>query len=230
MSVAKFPSGAQRKLRQRVLGLAAQFAMFALLPLAQAGLPESADCGELRNAIGPFDYYDAKAETVLRDVELNHFNLNVRTLRSGQTGDLPIWDLDYMLRMFPNHPAGLETVVRYQLSGGLIKRFRTADCYLERGIRFRPADPLVRSIAGSFLMKTNDLVAAREQFQKAVELAPQSSEMHYNLGLLEFKAGRYAEARKAAERAYALGYPLPGLRNKLIRVGAWTATTANSAK
>jgi tetratricopeptide (TPR) repeat protein len=45
-----------------------------------------------------------------------------------------------------------------------------------------------------------------------------SAEINYALGLLYFDRHDYAAARECATRAYALGYPLPGLRNKLKRV------------
>jgi hypothetical protein len=54
-----------------------------------------------------------------------------------------------------------------------------------------------------------------------VELMPDSAEAHYNLGLLYVRSGEYAEARTHAGRAYALGYPLPGLRDQLDRAGQW---------
>lgn len=45
-----------------------------------------------------------------------------------------------------------------------------------------------------------------------------SAEVEYFLGHTYFELGRYEEARKHADKAYALGYPLPGLRNKLRRI------------
>ena len=46
-----------------------------------------------------------------------------------------------------------------------------------------------------------------------------SAEINYTLGLLYFEAKNYQGARACADRAYALGYPLPGLRNKLKKAG-----------
>jgi hypothetical protein len=45
--------------------------------------------------------------------------------------------------------------------------------------------------------------------------------MWYNLGLAYVEIKRYPEALEAAHKAYALGFPLPGLRDRLKSVNAW---------
>lgn len=47
----------------------------------------------------------------------------------------------------------------------------------------------------------------------------ESAEIAYFLGLVLVDLKDYESARDYAQRAYALGYPLPGLRDKLARVG-----------
>ncbi len=49
-----------------------------------------------------------------------------------------------------------------------------------------------------------------------------SAEMHYFLGLTYVKLKNWDAAREQARKAYALGYPLPGLKNKLRAAGQWT--------
>jgi tetratricopeptide (TPR) repeat protein len=46
-----------------------------------------------------------------------------------------------------------------------------------------------------------------------------SSEINYFMGLILFDVGSYEQARDHARQAYDLGYPLPGLANKLARAG-----------
>lgn len=46
-----------------------------------------------------------------------------------------------------------------------------------------------------------------------------SAEINYFLGLVLFDLKDYATAREYARKAYSLGYPLPGLRDKLARAG-----------
>lgn len=55
------------------------------------------------------------------------------------------------------------------------------------------------------------------QFDKRKEQP--SAEAEYFLGHTYLDLGLYNEAKKHADNAYRLGYPLPGLRNKLRRVG-----------
>jgi hypothetical protein len=43
----------------------------------------------------------------------------------------------------------------------------------------------------------------------------------YNLGLVLFDMKLYEDAKARAVAAYELGYPLPGLRRKLERIGKW---------
>ena len=46
-----------------------------------------------------------------------------------------------------------------------------------------------------------------------------SAEINYNLGLILLELGDLDGAARHAELAYDLGYPLPGLRAKLQRLG-----------
>jgi len=48
-----------------------------------------------------------------------------------------------------------------------------------------------------------------------------SAEIKYNLGLISLEAGDVDSAVTYAARAYDLGYPLPGLRYKLEKLGRW---------
>lgn len=48
-----------------------------------------------------------------------------------------------------------------------------------------------------------------------------SPEINYNLGLLLVDMKDYDGAVERAKRAYELGYPLPGLKNKLVRLDKW---------
>ena len=50
-----------------------------------------------------------------------------------------------------------------------------------------------------------------------------SAEIHYFAGIVYVETLNLDLARYHAEKAYALGYPLPGLRNKLIALDAWPA-------
>ena len=183
-------------------------------------------CGTLRNAFGPFDYRTHKNSDELWDVETNHFTRDVENLvRSTRGGShrAALADIDYLLRAFPNHHRGLFAVSRYQLKYGIPQnsRFRKLECYFDRAIRFAPDDGMVRMIYGIYLQKKGSLKGALSRYNEALKLMPNSAEVHYNLGLLYVKLKDYKAAKKHADKAYQIGYPLPGLKQQLIRLGVW---------
>ncbi len=181
-------------------------------------------CGSLENAYGPFDYRDPSFVDNLRLVEIAHFTPSVESLTRGNTAIRPGHDLDYTLRAFPNHHRALNAVARHQLQypGGPPPKMRyTAECYFERAIHFTPDDAMVRMLRGNYHAKSGSYKKALKDYQEALRLEPESAEIHYNIGLLYVKLKDYKEARSHAQRAYQYGYPLPGLRNQLKRMGKW---------
>lgn len=97
----------------------------------------------------------------------------------------------------------------------------TPECYFDRAFRYRPKDPNLRLLFGMYYHMNDDVESAITQYQRAEEMDPGSSEIQYNLGLAHFDAKDYDAALTHARKAYQLGYPLPGLRNKLRSVGRW---------
>jgi hypothetical protein len=53
-------------------------------------------------------------------------------------------------------------------------------------------------------------------------MSPDSAEIQYDIGLVYVELGDYKQANLYAARAYQGGYPLPGLRHKLERLGQWS--------
>ncbi len=95
------------------------------------------------------------------------------------------------------------------------------DCWFERAIKFRADDAAVRAIYAIYLVKAGRIEMALGQYKVAIELKPDSADAQYGIGLVYAKMGNYDLAYEHAVKAYELGYPLPGLRNRLIRAGAW---------
>ncbi len=180
------------------------------------------DCGELANAYGPYDYTNPvdRAEK-LPIVEKFHFTDDIRNLVDGTTSASIIADLDYTLRAFPNHPYALWAMARYQIEypNYDIGKFHTAACYFERANRFRPDDPAPWMIYGMYLAKTKQYQEAVKKYDLALDLQPNSIEANYNAGLAYYYLGQYRKSRELAQVAYKLGYPLPGLKNLLSKVG-----------
>ncbi|MEM7283564.1 MAG: tetratricopeptide repeat protein [Pseudomonadota bacterium] len=181
------------------------------------------DCGNLNNHYGPFDYTNAQHRAEKMPIVVRaHFTAQVESLTRGQTAVKPGHDIDYTLRAFPNHHRALHSMARYQIKSKQSPppgAQYSAECYFERAMRFNPSDGMVKMIYGIFLHQIGDYDEAVVKYRSALALAPESAEIHYNLGLALFDLGELADAAKHAKAAYKLGYPLPGLRNKLLAKG-----------
>ena len=199
-----------------VLGIIFCNVSFAALP------PE---CGSLENHFGPFDYRSPRNAEALQVVEEAHFDRNVAQLRTHSkckrksTCSGVNSDLAYTLRVFPNHHDALLTMARYHLTGrdrtGKPMQY-TAECWFRRAVEFQPNDPTVRMIHAYYLSKTGRMDVARSEYETALEIAPDSAEVNYNAGLFFLDLIDVDKASYCAVRAYELGHPLPGLRNRLL--------------
>jgi len=94
-------------------------------------------------------------------------------------------------------------------------------CWFDRAIRFRPEDPNVRMIYGVYLSKNGKNREALEQLEVAAAYEKDNANLIYNIGLVYFDLKQYDQALAFAHRAYALGFSLPGLKNKLVQAGKW---------
>ncbi|WP_292966536.1 tetratricopeptide repeat protein [Nitrosomonas sp.] len=191
-------------------------------------------CGELKGPwYGPYDYLERfNLKDNLDIVEIAHFTPDVENLISGNTSTTPAGDLSYTLNAWPNHHRALATLVKYSIreKSTRIQGLKyPVECYFDRAIRMNAKDAQVRSIYSAFLSHHNRNKEALEQLQVAVNLEPDNATFLYNLGLLYFKQKNYEKASHYAGQAYALGYPLPGLRNKLIQAGKWKGGAAKNS-
>ena len=176
------------------------------------------------DGIGPYDYTDRTKSRWLSNVNTNHFDQNVRTLRKGQTTAHVGADLHFILHRFPNHHPALDAMIRLSEKE---KKKRpdgapvNVECYLYRATVFSPEDVVAKGLYSVYLLKLGKREAALEQLTIANKLRPDNRNIHYNLGLLYFDEKNYEKAREHAKRAYELGFPLEGLKKKLQSVGAW---------
>lgn len=93
---------------------------------------------------------------------------------------------------------------------------------LRKAIAADQTEPSAYSALAVFYRKQKKLELARDTLlegDRAVGGA--SAEIHYNLGLIYLDLGNADAALASAQTAYRLGYPLPGLRNRLQRLGKW---------
>jgi tetratricopeptide (TPR) repeat protein len=197
--------------------------------VAQEGVAQGLEvpgCGNLANAYGPFDYTNASnVREKLPVVETYHFDKGVEALKGQEGSGASLGaDLDYTLRAFPNHHRALDAIGRYQLQlkqAPVPGAHYSAECYFERAMTFAPQDGVARMVYGIYLTRKGDRDGALKRYLEAKALMPESTELAYNLGLLYTSLQRYDDAVEEAQRAYAGGFPLMGLKNKLLRLGVW---------
>jgi tetratricopeptide (TPR) repeat protein len=179
-------------------------------------------CGTLTYHYGPYDYRK-RSEGKLEVVEGAHFTPEVEAGLHGNTSYLGD-DLSYTLRAIPNHHRALvalgKIAVRDKTQHIDHMKYPVA-CYFERAQRFAPDDGRVPAIYGGYMFALGKKDAALDAFKRAYALLPDDAVVNYNLGLLYADRKDYEQALPYAEKAYALGFPLPGLKKKLVAAGKW---------
>lgn len=194
-----------------------------LLPLVAISETGYQACGSLDNGYGPFDYRatdPAKREIV----EKFHFTPKVETLRGGSTASTPGGDLAYTLRAFPNHPRALMATMKFAektKKNPPPEMGYTVGCWFERAERFRLDDPTVKLLHGIYLVRSGKPDEGVNKLESALELSQDNPNIMYNLGLAYFELKQFDKSLEFAKRAYAGGFPLPGLKNMLQKSGKW---------
>lgn len=157
----------------------------------------------------------------LRYQEFFHIEPARKQLRSGHLKQDVMNNLHFVLHKVPNDHRALALLIQWDKAGGRDPDYASPVCYLAWARQFTPDDPMVWMYGGYYFYNKKAMDRARQWWEQALVLAPDNADVHYNLGLLMFAEGRYQEARTHAQAAYAGGYPLPGLREKLQKVGQW---------
>ena len=195
-----------------------------LLAASPAALGQASVCGNPAAEGSNAQDYRTASQQARQVVERRHFTDDVRMMRRGTSTSEVAADIAYTLTKFPNHYQALMTMGDYSLK---VKRNPppggryTVECWFERALRFKPDDAMVKTVYGLYLIKAKRPKDAVVQFEAAVAQAGDDANVHYNLGLAYVDLKEYDKALKSAHAAYRLGFPLPGLKNKLQRVGAW---------
>lgn len=93
---------------------------------------------------------------------------------------------------------------------------------LEEAMRLHPEVPDAYAAAGYYYRKMGKLDLARDTMTRGVEASHGgTAELRYLLGLVLFELKDFNGSVEHAKAAYAMGYPLPGLRRKLEAGGHW---------
>ena len=203
--------------------LLALICLAAWLGISAPLFAQESICGSLRNHFGPFDYRIASAGDK-KMVEGRHFTTKVETLRVGMTSITPGGDLSDTLGVFPNHPRALMAMMKLAEREKTTRprdSAHTIACWLDRAERFRPDDAGVKMVYGVYLSRQGKKQDAIRKLDELLELGVPSPNVDYNVGLVYFNLGEYDKSLKSAHRAYAAGFNLPGLKQKLVRAGKW---------
>lgn len=175
------------------------------------------------NGYGPYDYRTANSDQK-HLVESYHFTPNVEALVRGQTGVFVGGDIDYTLRVFPNHHRALIAMMKL---GEKLKLPQapgtpfTVECYFERAIAFRPDDGIARMIYAKYLSSSGRKEDAARQLEIAAAAATDSGFTHYNIGLIYLEMGETDKALAAAQKAQQLGFMRDELKGRLVAAGKW---------
>ena len=170
----------------------------------------------------PENYFGAHSSEHLWVVEEHHLKKAIDKM--GWENLSYAWDdIDFILDHFPNHPKALMMAIELSLK---VKKYDKVAAHFKRAIYMYPKVAPTYIMHGIFFHKKGNIKSAIEQYKKAVEVDPEQSEAFYNLGLAYMSIKKYEQAYLAAKRAYSLGYPLPGLKQKLKSVNQWPDMTS----
>ena len=120
---------------------------------------------------------------------INYFTPKVESLAGGNTSTTAGGDIDYTLRVFPNHHRALMAVIKLSEKEKTDKphgMIYTVACWFDRAERFRPDDGTVKMLHGIYLIRKGKAQAAAEKLEQASELAGENANITYNLGLAYF--------------------------------------------
>jgi tetratricopeptide (TPR) repeat protein len=179
------------------------------------------------------DYYNPgtgsdEATALFKNVHSYHLQPGIDALNKGN------WkaahdNFEFILNYYPNSPQALNG-----MSELCVIKWKSplcdADTWFDRAIARNDSVATTWVLYGIHLQRKKLPREAVQQFERAITLDPGSINAHYNLGLAYFDLKDYDKANQEAQKSYALGAPLPGLRDKLVRVGAWKPSKSTPAE
>lgn len=200
------------------------------LPADNALSSEYGKSDEKFSSIYDRDYYDydPKVHKLVKTVEAYHLNQGIGKLQAGHY-EFAFGDFKFMLHYYPNHPRALELAGQTAL---LLHQKETADALFKRAIRLFPHSPragkaITYKEYGKFLYEAKEYDKAIAALKQSLALDDISSEANYYLGLSYYAKKDYKHANDHAQVAYADGFPLTELREKLTAVNAWKPAAAS---
>lgn len=200
--------------RTVLIPIAVSAALSALPAIGQERLNQDSFGQERLNN----DYYSNARRGALRSVEHYHLYPGIDELRAKHYFQAYA-DFTFVLGYFPNHPRAL------LLMAELCETWRSPKCdvdeFFNRAVAQNPKIAETFVIIGIHQERTKRIPAAIESFKRALAIDPNSVNANYNIALTYLDIGQYELANEHAQKAYALGAPLSGLRDRLKSTGHW---------
>lgn len=168
------------------------------------------------------DYYAPRTDKALlealHNVELYHLGPG-RTEVARKRYHAALAEFEFILRYFPNHPQALSLLS--DICPKAQEYCKAAEDWLKKGIDRNPQIATTHLLYAIHLHRTKRPKEAVASYRRALELEPESVNVHYNLGLAYTELQQYDLANQHAQKSYQLGAFTPGLRNRLQKVGKW---------
>jgi len=176
------------------------------------------------------DYRTAKAHWKGM-VEGAHFDSHYEAYLAGfiqvqgqhKHGEFVTGGFDYTLWGFPNHPRALAAIeqlsYRDKKTDQLPQMRLKVPCYFQRAVTWYPDDPLPHAIYAYYLARRDQPGEALFEIWSAERLDSDKVGVSLYLAFAYIKLRDFEKAAVYAKRAYAQGYPLPWLRQRLAKEG-----------
>ena len=201
--------------------------------MAVAQQDDSCDINSvMNNHFGPFDYFDqanheatkVRSEGNVGIVVKNHFTRPMLRLERGHNDFKIKKDLEYTLSALPNYPEALDLASRFEKKRADSEEFRlvqpalefSAECYFKRAEFFSPQYAYTHLIWGIHLHRNGQYSEAVKQYGIAEKKGLKSAELYYNRGLTYVELKELKLAQADSNQAYDMGFPLSGLKNKIL--------------
>jgi tetratricopeptide (TPR) repeat protein len=169
------------------------------------------------------DYYAPRTTrdeiTTLTNVQLYHLGPGREAMKAARYPQA-LEQFEFILNYYPNHPVVLRLVSDMCMKARS-RYCKIAEDWFEKGLARNPNAGTTHLLHGFHLHRTRQVKEAVKAYQRAVELQPNSRDAHYNLGLAYADLKEYELANRHAQRSYQLGANMPGLRNRLEKLGKW---------
>lgn len=169
------------------------------------------------------DYYAPRTGnneiTLFNNVEGHHLGPGRAEMLKKNRYHAALEHFEFILRYYPNHPQTLS------LLSELCMKWKSPTCdaegWFQKAIERNPDAAPTYVVYAIHLHRKKRLNEAVTAYRRALDLEPDSVNAHYNLALAYIDLKQYDLANQHAQKSYALGALLPGLRRKLETLGKW---------